>query len=108
MAGYGYKQRPNREHLGFFASSLPFAGQKPRLRADYNTGIIARVWADRRHTYLWCLNTRPFGQRVLLTPDTEQLVFSQALALRGGGAEFKNGYLSFEIPAKDAVVYQLL
>jgi beta-galactosidase len=107
MAGYGYKQNPKREYLGFFSSALPFAGTRQLLRTEHNTGVIARVWANESNVYLWCLNTRNYAQRVLLAPDNERLCFSDAAPLRGGPAELRNGLLGFLAPAKDAVVYKL-
>ncbi|MDR3121334.1 MAG: hypothetical protein LBU58_08395, partial [Clostridiales bacterium] len=107
MAGYGYKLNPKPEYLRFFAAALPFAGMSPLIRADYNTGLIARLWADAENTFLWCLNERSYPQHVILRPDGAALRFTGAEALRGGDPDIKNGLLHFELPGRDAAIYKL-
>jgi beta-galactosidase len=107
MAGYGYKLEPKSEYLRFFASVLPFAGQVPLIRTDYNTGLIARIWADGSRTFLRCLNTKEYDQRAILNLDSGKLKVSLARSLRGGGALLENGLLSFDAPGRDASVFAL-
>jgi beta-galactosidase len=108
MVGYGYKIRPHRESLGFFASVLPFAGQTPLIRVDYNTGLIPRIWADKENTYLWCINQQSYPQEALLALDRNSLRFTQTVPLRGGEATLDNGLLKFDVSGKDAAIYRLV
>jgi hypothetical protein len=107
MAGYGYKNHPHRESLGFFASIIPFAGQTQLIRADYNTGLIPRIWANKENTYLWCINQQPYTQEVLLALDGNNLRFSQTEPLRGREAVLEKGLMKFEVLGRDAAVYRL-
>jgi beta-galactosidase len=107
MAGYGYKLRHNPEYLRFFASLLPFAGQQPLIRADYNTGLIARIWANQEDTFLWCVNQRDYPQQAVLELNDRYLYCTTAQAFRGGSARIDGRYISFPVAGKDAAVYQL-
>jgi beta-galactosidase len=107
MAGYGYKLHPKAEHLRFFASVLPFAGHTQYIRADYNTGLIARLWANDSDTFLWCLNQQSYRQHALLRVDDSLARFTAATPLRGSVATLENGLLSFDIEGRDGVVYAL-
>jgi beta-galactosidase len=107
MAGYGYKLNPNPEYLRFFASAIPFAGQVQLIRADYNTGLIPRIWADQNHVFLWCINTRQYPQNVILYLDNGVLHVNGTETLRGTDAVLQNGFLNFEIPGRDASVFAL-
>ncbi|MDR1902584.1 MAG: beta-galactosidase [Treponema sp.] len=107
MAGYGYKLAGKIEYLRFFASVLPFAGTRPLVRSDYNSGLISRVWANREECFLWCVNPRAYAQDAALELNDRLLEASSAEAFRGGEAQLDGRYLSFHVPSKDAVVYRL-
>jgi hypothetical protein len=107
MAGYGYKLHPKAEHLRFFASVLPFASHTQYIRADYNTGLIARLWVNDSDTFLWCLNQQSYRQHAILCVDDSLARFTTACPLRGNAAMLKNGLLSFDIEGRDGAVYAL-
>jgi beta-galactosidase len=107
MAGYGYKLNPDRDYLGFFASALPFAGQTPLIRSGYNSGLIARIWANRPDTFIWCLNPMEYPQDTVLELDDKTLIFSDAQTFRGENAKAEGRFLRFTVAAKDAAVYRL-
>jgi beta-galactosidase len=111
MAGYGYKLHPKAEHLRFFASVLPFAGHTQYIRADYNTGLIVRLWANDSDTFLWCLNQQSYRQHALLRVDDSLARFTAVSSLRDSVrdsiATLENGLLSFDIEGRDGVVYAL-
>jgi beta-galactosidase len=121
MAGYGYKLSGDRrnlvlesgsgkaEYLRLFASLLPFAGQAPLIRGDYNTGLISRLWASGEGAFLWCVNPRPYDQEAVLELNGQFLRPVTAEALRGEeAAAIADGrYLRFPVKARDAAVYKL-
>jgi beta-galactosidase len=107
MAGYGYKTGGNKENLRFFASSLPYAGLRPLVRADYNTGLIPRIWANASDTFLWCLNQKPYAQEVILELGDQCLGAASAEPLRGGPARLEGRFIRFSLPGRDAAVYRL-
>jgi beta-galactosidase len=108
MAGYGYKLAPKGEYLNFFASLLPFAGKLPLIRSDYNSGLIARIWANKGDVFLWCVNRRPYCQEAVLELNDGCFSFSRAETIRGGGAQADGRYLRFAVPGRDAAVYRLV
>jgi beta-galactosidase len=107
MAGYGYKTGGSQENLRFFAGALPYAGIRPLIRADYNTGLIPRLWANQRDTFLWCLNQKPYPQEALLELSAPQLKVSAAEPFRGGPAVVEGPLIRFTLPGRDAAVYRL-
>jgi beta-galactosidase len=108
MTGYGYKLNPKREYLTFFASTLPFAGEYPLIRSDYNSGLIVRIWANERDTFLWCLNPGKYPQDAVLELNSRVLDAKSAAAFRGGPAEINNGFIRFTVSGRDASVYKLV
>jgi beta-galactosidase len=107
MAGYGYKLNPKSEYLGLFASSLPFAGEIPLIRSDYNSGLISRVWANRNETFLWCLNPKGYVQNAVLELNDCYLRARSAETFRGSPARVKGRFVSFSAAARDAAIYRL-
>ncbi|GHT58860.1 beta-galactosidase [Spirochaetia bacterium] len=121
MAGYGYKltkgnsagacggepSAGKRQNLGLFASALPFAGVSPLIRADYNTGLIPRIWANNSETFLWCLNQECYPQEVILELNDKYLSVGSAEILRGGQASVTGRLIRFSLPGRDAAVYRL-
>jgi beta-galactosidase len=108
MAGYGYKCGANTENLRFFASVLPYAGTSPLVRADYNTGLIPRIWANKTDTFLWCLNQELYPQEVILELSDAFLNVASAEALRGSDARVDGRLIRFTLPGRDAAVYKLV
>jgi beta-galactosidase len=107
MAGYGYKLNPKQEYLHFFASILPFAGKVQLLRTDFNSGLIARIWASDSKTFLWVLNTRKYTQNAVIGFNADILRFNGTNTLRGSDAKLDGGFLKFEVPGRDAAVFEL-
>jgi beta-galactosidase len=108
MAGYGYKLNPKREYLSFFASVLPFAGEVPLVRTNYNSGLIVRIWANEKDTFLWCLNPREYAQNAILEPSGKYLEIKAMETIRGEAAKLNGGLIHCNVPGRDAVVYKLL
>jgi beta-galactosidase len=107
MAGYGYKCGANKEVLRFFASVLPYAGVQPLIRADYNTGLVPRIWANAADTFLWCLNQETYTQEVILELNDRCLSAASAETLRGTAAVVEGRFVRFTLPGRDAAVYKL-
>ena len=107
MAGYGYKLNPKREYLGLFASVLPFAGETPLIRSDYNSGLIVRIWANKADTFLWCLNSRDYSQDAVLELNDKLLESRGAEIFRGGPVQVDGRYLRFTVESRDAAIYRL-
>jgi hypothetical protein len=87
---------------------LPFAGKIPFIRSDYNSGLIARIWANEGDVFLWCINRRPYPQEAVLELNEGYFSFSRAETIRGGEAQSEGRYLRFALPERDAAVYRLV
>jgi beta-galactosidase len=107
MAGYGYKLAGKEEYLRLFASALPFAGQSPLIRTDYNKGLIARIWANENETFLWCINHEAYGQDAVLELNDQALAVRNTETYRGGPATLDGRRLEFHVNGRDAAVYKL-
>jgi beta-galactosidase len=119
MAGYGYKLSGGprtavlasgfgkAEYLRLFTSLLPFAGEAPLIRADYNTGLIARLWANEKESFLWCINPKAYDQEAVLELNDRFLNPVKTSVLRGSEAQSGGRYLCFSVKAKDASVFRL-
>lgn len=109
MPGYAYRTAPDEQTRRFYASLLEEAGKKPLLSVPNNTGIIARICADKEITVLWVVNTTGMAQRVRVYMDKETFCFNEAQPYRGKVCSvYGNSEIEVEVGGKDAAVIKLI
>ncbi len=107
MLGYGYYKNPDEQTRRWFASLLACAGKQPMLRADTNSGIVARLWRNGCETFLWVLNMTEHKQTAEIVVNSELLKVGCCEVFRGQPGSFTGNTVTVEVENRDAAVVRI-